>query len=276
MEDQIATIDPVTGESTEKTETASPVTAPVEGQGSQGQKEPAGSSQEDSEGGKEEGTDTRRPFRSKNQTIYELRQRIREQEGTFSQKMEALERRLEELSRATPRGQDQKPSRTFYEAPEDTIRAINAEQLKSFKEELLGEFRQTEAERAQSGQWRQETSEAAKFITDQKGLTEDDHKDIEEIVRSTPEMLAMTPMQRAKYAMFLWKEERGITDKSEMKARAATVVGGPHGQGPKELTESDINKRLDEFPKDVAKWTPEDHKKWASLEREILKSQRQP
>lgn len=273
MEDQTVTVDPITGEATEKTDAAGTATEKVASEGSQDQKSDAGSPQGESEDGKGEGTETRKPFRSKNQTIYELRQKIREQEGTFSQKLEALEQRLEEMSRAASRGQDRKPSRTFYEAPEDTLRAINSEQLKQFKEELLGELRQTESEREQSSLWKQETSEAAKFIIDQKGLTEDDHKDIEEIVRSTPEMLAMSPMQRAKYALFIWREERGITDRSELKARASTVVGGPHGQGPKELTEADINKRLDEFPKNVAEWTPEDHKKWDVLEREIKRSQ---
>jgi hypothetical protein len=272
METATETIDPITGESTAKTETASTVTAPVEGQAPQGEKESAGSPQGDAEDGKEEGTDTRKPFRSKNQTIYELRQRIREQEGSFSQKLDALEKRLEEMARVTNRGQDRKPSRTFFEAPEDTLKAIQSEQFKAFKEELLGELRQTEQERNQSSQWQQETSEAAKFITSQKGMTEDDIRDIEELVRSTPEMQAMTPMQRAKYAMYLWREERGITDKTVQKQRAATVVGSPGGPGPAELTEAEINKRLDEFPKDVSKWAPEDHKKWEVLEREILKS----
>jgi hypothetical protein len=270
--DTTDTIDPITGESTVKTEVPAQGQAPVEGQAPQGEKENAGPSQEGSEDGKEEGTDTRKPFRSKNQTIYELRQRIRDQEGTFSQKLEALEKRLEEMARATTRGQDQKPSRTFFEAPEDTLKAINSEQFKSFKEELLGELRQTEEERNQASQWKQETSEAAKFITSQKGITEDDLRDIEEIVRSTPEMQNLSPMQRAKYATFLWKEERGIGDKSALKQKAATVVGSPGGHGPTELTEEAINKRLDDFPKNVANWTPEDHKKWADLEREILKT----
>ena len=283
MDQETETVDPITGESTAKTETPPVQGQPtVEGQAPQGEKDNAGSPQGDTEGGKEEATDTRRPFRSKNQTIYELRQKLREQEGAFSQKFSALERKIEEMTQARTRGQEQKPSRTFYEAPEDTLRAINAEQLKTFKDELLSELRQGETERTQGIQWKQETSEATKFITSQKGITEDDIRDIEEIVRSTPEMnyinpetgLPMSPMARAKYAVSIWKEGRGIMDKTSIKQKAATVVGSPGGPGPTELTEAEINKRLEEFPKNVANWTPEDHKKWASLESEILKSKK--
>lgn len=272
MQSDTETIDPITGEATGKTGTESTGQGDVAPQASQGEQDNAGQPQGESEDGKEQGTETRRPFRSKNQTIYELRQRIREQEGTFTQELTQLKQRLEEMARATTRGQNQKPSRTFWEAPEEVLDERITGHLSEMEKRILDRMEQRDTQSQQTAQWKQETSEAVKFITSQKELIEDDHKDIEEIIRSTPEMQQMSPMQRAKYALFLWKEERGISDKSSLKSKAATVVGGPHGQGPKELTESDITKRLDEFPKNVANWTPEDHKRWNSLESEIMKS----
>lgn len=273
--DGTETIDPITGEATATSQpTSSSGSEPVASESSQGQENNAGVSQEASEDGKEQGTETRKPFRSKNQTIYELRQRIRDQEGTFTQKLSQLEQKLEELSRVSPRGQNQKPSRTFWEAPEEVIDERMTSHLSEMEKRILDRLEQREALNQQSSEWKQETSEAVKFIKTQKGLTEDDHRDIEEIVRSTPEMQALTPMQRAKYALFLWREEKGISDKSALKAKAATVIGAPPGQGPSELTEAEINKRLGDFPVDVSKWTPEDHAKWKSLEAEILKSRK--
>lgn len=270
--DTQGTIDPATGEATEKTGTESTGQGEVAPQASQGEKDNAGQSQDQTEDGKDQGTDTRKPFRSKNQTIYELRQRIREQEGTFTQKLQSLEQRLEEMSRATPRGQDRKPSRTFWEAPEDTLKEMMAEHWSKTKQELLQELQQTRQQDQKSVAWQQETSEAAKFITSQKGLNEDDIADIEELVRSTPEMKAMTPMQRAKYGFFLWKEQHGITDRSALKAKASTVVGAPPGAGHGEMTEEEINREIDKLPRDVSKWTPEDQKKFESLERGIIQA----
>lgn len=264
--DNTGVIDPATGEATEKTGTESTGQGEVAPQAPQGEKDNAGEPQGRSEDGKPEGTDTRKPYRSKNQTIYELRQRIREQEGTFNSRLEQLQQQYDELkSLVSSRGQDRKASRTFWEAPEETLKAMLAEERQALREE----FRQTREQDQQSVEWRQETSEAAKFITSQKGLTEDDLADIEELVRSTPEMQALSPMQRAKYAMFLWRDQRGITDKSGLKARASTVVGAPPGASG-QRTEEEINREMGKLPDNVAKWTPEDHKKFDALEREII------
>lgn len=258
-----------TGEATEKTSTESSGQGEVAAQGSQGQQDTAGQSQDQAEGGRDQGTEQRRPFRSKNQTIYELRQAVRERDAKLSDFEQRLSRFEQQIQQRT---QDRKPSRTFWEAPEEVLEEKIKGHLSEFEKRMLENLQQTRQQDQQSTEWKQETSEAAKFITSQKGLTEDDIADIEELVRSTPEMQAMSPMQRARYALFLWKDQKGITDRSAQKARAATVVGAPSGaSGPRPMKEieADFNK----LPRDVSKWTPEDHKRADALEREILQAQ---
>ena len=274
--DTTGTIDPITGESTETASTEPAGQGTVEPQAPQGEKGNAGEPQGDTEGGKDNETDTRtqRPFRSKNQTIYELRQKLRDQEGQFTSRLDQLQSKFEEMkNQIQPRGQDRKTSRTFYEAPEDTLSEIFDKKLSAFEEKFSQRLETARQQDQQSVAWKQETSEAAKFIQGQKGLQEDDIADIEEIVRSTPEMQNMSPMQRAKYAMYLYREERGITDRSALKAKAATVVGTPPGGGASAgMTDEEMNREVDKLPKDVSKWTPEDHKRFDTLQSEYLKT----
>lgn len=242
---------------------------PVASDGSQGQENNAGGSQGQPEDGGEQGTDTRRPqFRSKNQTIYELRQAIRDRDS----QLKSFEQRFSQLEQKFQPRQEQKPQRTFYEAPEDTLREILSEQQKSLKEELLSEFRQTQEQRESAQALKQEASEAAKFIRGQKGITEDDIQDIREILATDPVALKMSesPMEQAEYVMYRWEKQRGIADKSGLKAKAASVQGAPsQGGGAKTWTESEMETEYKKLG-DPKHWTKETKEKAASLEREFM------
>lgn len=265
MEQDIVTADPITGEESAKTGTESTGQGTDSAHASQEEKDIAGKSQDESEGGKEEGTGERKQFRSKNQTIYELRQAVRERDDkltSFEKKLAHFEQQMDQ------RTQDRKPSRTFWEAPEDTIKGMMEENRKA----LLEEFNQTRLQDQQGVEWKQETSEAAKFIQGMKGITEDDQMEIAELVRETPAMKNMRPMERAEYAMFLWQKSHGIGDKSAAKARAATVTGAP-GTSSGRRTANDVEKEIMSLPRDVGKWSPDDHKKYDALEREIKSMQ---
>lgn len=256
-----ATVDPITGAESAKTSTESTGQGADSAQASQGEKDIAGESKESTEGGKDEQTGERKQFRSKNQTIYELRQAVRERDErltSFEEKLAKFEQQMEQ------RNQNGKPSRTFYEAPEDTLRAMFEENRKA----LLEEFNQTRLMDQQGIEWKQETSEAAKFIQGMKGITEEDMLEISELVRSTPAMKTMRPMERAEYATFLWQKSHGIGDKSASKARAATVTGSP-GTVSGKRTAADVEKDINSLPRDVGKWKPEDHKRYDALEQEI-------
>lgn len=256
-----AVIDPITGEESAKASTESTGQGKDSAQASQEEKDIAGQPKGQTEDGKEEGTGERKQFRSKNQTIYELRQAVRERDErltSFEKKLAQFEQQMQRLP------QDQKPSRTFWEAPEDTIKAMMEENRKA----LLEEFNQTRLMDQKGVEWKQETSEAAKFIQGTKGITQEDQMEIAELIRSTPAMQNMRPGERAEYAMFLWQKSHGISDKSAIKSRAATVTGTP-GTSAGRRTAADVEKDILSLPKDIGKWTPEDHKRYNTLEQEI-------
>ena len=263
----VTDIDPATGDATVKTD--APGTQGTESVATDNENK-AGGSQDSTEGGGQDGQDNRRRGPTKLDTIRELRQKLRERDQSFGSEVQTLKSQIEELKGMISTGrQGTKPSKTFFEAPEETTRAILQEQLQTLKEELRQDMQQSRERDQQSSEWRQETSEATKFIETQKGLTPEDQDDIAEIVRSTPEMQNMTPMQRAKYALFIWKEERGIRDTSVARARAGTIQGtGTASGGKKEWTKSEIEAKINEFPIDPARWTPKQTEEYNALETE--------
>jgi len=261
------------------TETSQPVSSngsePVASDGAQAQENNAGGSQESSESGGVGGTDTRKaPFRSKNQTIYELRQKVRERDAQYQQ----FEERLSKFEQMFTRGKEPKPQRTFYEAPEDTLREIQQENLKSFKDELLTELRQTQDERDQQISLRQETSEAVKFIRSQKGMTDDDIQEIRELLVSDPRVqrLADAPMEQAEYVLYLYNKNKGVTDKTGLKNRAVSVQGAPpQGGGPKQWNEGDIAQEFAKIGDPKKGYTPEQKQRFEALKTEIRNAYRE-
>lgn len=258
------------GATVKTTSDISPETGSVAPEGGQNPSgESAGDSQEFSEGGSDDGRQGRFSGRSKLGTIRELRAKLREERSQRESLVGDLQSRLDNLeAKLRPAQNDQRPSRTFWEAPEDVSRELTRAELKSFKEELLGELRQTEQEREQTAEWKQETSEATKFIRTQKGLTPEDEEEVADIVRSTPSMMNLRPMERAEYAMFLWQKQKGIGDKSSIKARASTVAGSTTSTGGKRIwTDADMKREIDKFS--GSKWTPEQVKAFDVLNREF-------
>jgi len=271
------TIDPATGAATEKTETASSNgSGTVAPEKPQGDEQNAGGEQSFSESGKVDGTDTPRPqFRSKNQTIYELRQRLRERDAYWDSEVGTLKTQLAQLQKMLTGEPDRKPSRTFYDAPEDTLRALLKESLEPLKENILGEFRQSQEEREQAQALKQEALEAAKFIRSQKSITEDEIQEIRELLQTdeVAQSLGQSPMKQAKYVMYLWNQERGIADKSDLKNRARSITGASvsTGNGPRTWTEADMKAEADKLGP-VKDWGPEQKKKFKELETEFMKA----
>lgn len=271
------TIDPKTGDATATQDAGSSSSAePVASESSQGQEDNAGGEQSFSESGKANGTDTRKPqFRSKNQTIFELRQKLREQDSRWGTEVDTLKSQIAEIQKLFGRGQERKPSRTFYEAPEDTLREINSEQLSAFKEDLLNELRSTQQERDQQLSLKQEASEAAKFIRSQKGITEDEIQEIRELLQtdSVAQSLANTPMDQANYVWYLFEKQRGVTDKTALKDKARGVTGASVSTGgsAKTWTEAEMEKEVQKLG-DVKNWGPEQKAKYKQLESEFMRA----
>jgi hypothetical protein len=269
--DTTETIAPSNGAAATGQETAAgSATGQVAPEGSQGQEANAGGSQELSESGKTDGTDNGRPrFKSPQQRLYELKQQYRERESYWEKELGTVNERLTKFEKMFGPGQERKPSRTFYEAPEDTLRELLKESLEPFRENLLGEIRQTQQERDQAMSLKQEASEAAKFIRSTKGMTEDDVQEIRELLQSdtVAQRLADLPMDQAKYVLHLWQQTKGITDKTGLKNRAAGISGAPpNNGGPRQWTESEMEAELTKLgdPKDY-----DDAKKKKSKELQI-------
>lgn len=240
-------------------------------QRSQGQEDNAGGSQEQSEGGEERGTDARRPqFKSKTHTIKELRDRLRERDS----QIRAFEDRLSKFEqRVASREQNQKPQRNFFETPNEFL----DEKLNAFGQQLLEKIQMTESQKQEAQQWEQEKSEAIKFIQSQKGITKDDEEEIADLIRDTPSLQQLRPMDKVRFAYLLWKEQKGITDKSSLKSRAAGFVGAPPnaGGGPRVWTEAEIEAELAKFPKDFSKWTKEESQRFDRLQADLRTASRE-
>lgn len=271
----IGTVDAPINEQGEATEKETPQetggTESVASESGQPEQDRAGGSQDSAEGGQVEGQPNRQRGPSKLDTIRELRAKLRDQRTAFDSEVGSIRTQLDEMkAMIAARGGDKKPSKTFWEAPEEVLDERFSNQSKTLKEEILQEIRQGREQDQTTSTWKQETSEAAKFIQGQKGMTREDHEDIAEIIRSTPAMANMRPQERADYALFLWQKEKGIGDRSGLKARASTTVGAPPAAGgQKTWTEAEVEAKIASYPRDPKHWTPDQVREFDNFEREL-------
>lgn len=238
----------------------------------------AGGSQESSESGSAESQASRQRGPTKLDTIRELRSKLRERDQQHQENVGRLSSRVEELEKLIASGkQATEPRKRFWDAPEEVLDERITSHLSELEKRMLSKIEQRQVQDQETSEWKQETSEAAKFIQAQKGINPEDEDDIAEIVRSTPAMQNMRPMDRAKYAMFLWKEERGIHDATQAKARASSVTVGsaPSAGGVKMWTESEIEAEMSKFPQNPGMWTEDQKKKFDALDNEIRKAYRE-
>jgi hypothetical protein len=263
-----ATLTPATEKETPADSTGTGSVAPG---GSKESSDQAGGSQDSSEGGGKDGQETRPRGPSKLDTIRELRSRLREQKTYWESEVGSLKEQLQTIQQTLASASNgKKPGKTFWEAPEDVIDEKLDGKLTAFEKRLLETINKRESLNQETTQWKQEGQEAAEFIQKQKGMTPDDIQMIEDLVRETPAMQGMRPMERAEYALFLWQKQRGIGNNSLAKARASMVVGQPPASGgPRQWTKAAIDAEMAKFPNDPKNWTPEQNKAFDEFEREL-------
>lgn len=237
--------------------------------------EQAGGEQSTAEGSQAEGQQVRPRGPSKLDTIRELRAKLREQRSVFDSEVGTIRSQLDEMRQMmAQRNGGTKPSKTFWEAPEEVLDERITNHLSEFEKRMLTQIQARQSQDQETTEWKQEASEATKFIQGQQGVTREDHEDIAEIIRGTPSMANMRPLERAEYGLFLWQKQRGVGDKTALKQKAATVVGAPGAGGEKTWTEAEISRTVDDFNKvPVDKWTPEQVQKFDAFEREIRRAQ---
>lgn len=240
------------------------------------EQQPSGS-QDPAEGGQVDSQPSRQRGPTKLDTIRELRAERREREQRYQSEMGDLKTQLQEMkAMLQSRDGNKKPSKTFWEAPEEVLDERINGHLSEFEKRLLGQLNTTKQADQEATQWEQEKFKAAEFIQSQKGITPEDQEDITELIRSTPAMLQMRPQERAEYGLFLWQKQKGIGDRTALKQKASTVVGAPSAGGEKVWTEADITRAVDEFNKTpMDKWSPDQIQKFDAFEREIREAQRQ-
>lgn len=236
----------------------------------------AGSPQGTTEGGRTDDGSTRPRGPTKLDTIRELRAKLRERDQRYGSEIETLRSQIEELRALTQRGPGNKPSKTFWEAPEEVLEEKLAARMEALEKNIVSKFTERQQADQASAEWKQETSEAAKFIKNQ-GVTPEDEEDIVELIREKqPIMDKLSPMERAEYALFLWQKQRGITDKSALKAKASNLVGTPPTMNGKKMwTEQEIQNTINKFPQNPRDWTPEQNKEFEVLDREIRDAYRE-
>ena len=272
MDTSTGTLDPQTGESTATQSTESTGQGQVDPQGSQGQTDNAGGEQSTAEVGREQGTEPRRPYRSKNQTIWELRQQIRERDRQYQE----LNERLSQFEQRFQPRQNQKPSRTFWEAPEEVLDERITGHLSEMEKRILERMEQRDQQNQQTAEWKQETLEANKLIKSELKLSGDEEEELAEMLRASPAVKHMSPLERAEYAIYLWNKQKGVTDKSQTKRLAASVSGTSTASGgPKMWTEKEMELEMSKFPSDPSKWTEDQNKRFKELDYEFRMAYKQ-
>lgn len=237
----------------------------------------AGDSQESTDGSPVNGQNVRQRGKSVYSQVRELNAKLRDQRGYWESEVGTLKQQLQELRTQIAEGQPgRKQSKTFWEAPEEILEERLTSHLSNLEKRMQSKFEQTQAQREESQIRQQEVSEAAKYIRSQKGITDEDIQDIREILESNPDFEHLSPMKQAKFALYEWRESRGIGDNTAKKQRASTVTGAPvSSAGPKVWTESEIDAEIKKFPQDVRTWTPEQETRWKQLDDEIRLAYRQ-
>lgn len=259
--------------------TATEMPVDTQGQGSVApeNENQAGASQEVPEGSPVNGQDVRQRGPSKLDTIRELRAKLRDQRTYWESEIGSLRSQIEELKQGFASGRNgQKPSKTFWEAPEEVLEERLSSHLSELEKRMLTKIEQRQVEDQEASVRQQELSEAAKFIRSQKGITEDDIADIKEILASKPYLSSMPPMEQAEYVLSVWQKQRGISDRSASKQRASTVTGAPPAAGGAKMwTESEIDAEMKKFPPNVANWSKEDETRFKKLDDEIRRAYRE-
>lgn len=218
---------------------------------------------------------------SKMDTIRELRGKLREQRSYWDNEMGTMRSQLDELKAMLKRGQDPKPSKTFWEAPEEVMDERFKSHTQALRDEIREMLQTRDSQSQETSEWRQETSQGAEFIRSQKGITSEDVDSIKEFIveqldNPRSPLHQMRPTERAEYAFWKWSQDRGISDKAPLKARASTVVGAPPVQGGKRVwTDAEVQRELDKFPKKESEFTKEDQAAFLRLERDIKEASRE-
>jgi hypothetical protein len=200
---------------------------------------------DEAEGGKSEASRNKPRWK---QDIERLREDRRQRDSQIQQ-LNAEKQQLLEALKGGKTGQPQtKPD--LWSDPDAYFEAQNQKMLENFQR-IRQEERQAEAQSA-------ELRDAAKFVRSQKGMTEDDVQEIRDILRDE-ELDDQPPMRAARLALALWKERKGISDKSDLKARASmpSVGQSPGASHKRTYSQGEMDAWVRDLELNPSKLTPD-------------------
>jgi hypothetical protein len=190
-----------------------------------------GSSTETTEGGQGQ-VDGGRKRWSIQDEVRELRaqrRELREQLSSFGTMRDEMAALREELNRRGQPGTAKTPT-NFWQDPEGHLQTLRDE-LKQQNEGLMEAFHQTREQEYAQQALKQERASAVEFIQSQKGYDPSDDEDLIEIIEGIPGFKNLSPSFVAEHAWLKLQQQRGVGDRTALKARASSVQGQPPGTG---------------------------------------------
>jgi hypothetical protein len=177
---------------------------------------------------------------------------LRGDRRTLRNKVAELEAKLSELQAGGPSRQPQpetkKTEQDFWADPNARFMSLE-EKLNSLEdrvaEKVSRSFQNVREQDSAAARLHQERSEAVKLIHSQPGWDKADDEVLIDIVQEFG-LGALPPIQGAKAALALFREQRGIGDKSQARSRAASLTGAPgDASGGKFWSKAEVDRLLD-------------------------------
>jgi hypothetical protein len=175
---------------------------------------------------------------------------LRGDRRTLRTKVAELEARLEELRTGGPQPQPKpapnKTEQDFWADP--NARFMSLEDKLANLEERVAErvsksFQEVRTRDTQTAQLNQERSEAVKLVHSQPNWDKADDTVLVDIIEEYG-LGALPPLRGAEAALALFYKQKGVGDKSAVRARAASLVGAPGAAGVAKTWPKDEVERL--------------------------------
>lgn len=188
-----------------------------------------------SDGG--EGQSKRRQLLIDRDEILGLRTDRRELRSQVAKMQAMLEEMRTAGSQTPPNASPAKTKQDFFADPDSRFESIQ-EQLASLEDRVADRvsksFQSVRQQDSQTAQLNQERSEAVKLVHSQAGWDQADDHVLVDIIEEYG-LGTLPPMKGAEAALALFYKQKGVGDRSQAKARAASMVGAPGAAGPAKI-----------------------------------------
>lgn len=215
--------------------------------------DPAGVPQGNAEGGQSDGGEGQ--SRRSRQLLIDRDEilGLRNDRRQLRSQLADMQAMLEELraggSQPQPNPGATKTEQDFFANPDSRFQSLE-EKLDRLEERITDrvskQFQSVRQQDSQAAQLNQERSEAVKLVHSQAGWDPADDTALIDIIEEYG-LGTLPPLKGAETALALFYRQKGIGDKSQAKARAASIVGAPGGAGGTKIwPKSEVERLLDQ------------------------------